>query len=358
MKLFKNKVGRPLGKENKIKKIKRNIIIVLYMILFIFIIFLLKVNFNKLNGNVTTEYLYVKGDSILRSAPKKTPLSTISTIKGTKVIHNENKDTKNYYYVTIDPNLEENKGFYLKEFSGYILKSRLTKNKVLHNSNRNLHVRDKTYVIRNAMLLYKYNNKNGSKFSFGYSFDGDKRKTGYDFIVNNKKRNGKYYFDCSSFVSTVYKATFDLNFEIQNGESVYKTYNFYDEVKGHKIGDETKHFYIVDMVTKNTSRKKLKTYYLQSGDLILGMNKYSVRASGNTNHVMLYIGDGKIIHSSGKTSEKIRYSNLTNNYVTVGSKYNYSQKIYILRIKENINKKLNKLEINDSRNGFNIYNIK
>ncbi len=354
MGIFKNKVGRPLGKENKIKKIKRNLIVTLYIILAVCTIMLFKTNYDFLKGETAStkvSYRYVKNDSTLRKKPNNELASSISVVRGTKVRIRSCKKGSDYCRVTIEKSKEENKGFYLSDYTGYILKSRLTKSKVKHSSNNRLSVTSKTRIVRNAYLLYKYNGKNNSNFNFKYNYGSDYRKTGYNFVVYKKTKNsGTYYFDCSALVSTLYKATFNVNFNDGEGKKINRTYQFLNNVKGKEKGDETDYFYIVDKVSakSKSERKKLYTYLLQTGDLILGINKESSSEDGNSNHIMLYVGDARIFHATSTNDSALEFKKLTNKYVKLGeSDSKYTKEIYILRPK--VNEKLYKLNINKNK---------
>lgn len=353
---------------------KKGIFKCLYVVLISVVIGLFMV-FNSLLSSVNLdnvkassydgEEFYVKADSLLKTSPKKIPSSIITVIKGTKVTHiPSSKDTKSYYYVTIHSSKKENEKFYIKDYSGYILKKRLTKNVTSHSSNRNLRVSDKTYVTRNALLLYKVNKYYLSRYNkniFQYSSKDALRDKGYNLVLNEKNINSnkQYYFDCSSLVSTIYKVTFDIDF-LTTKNKLYRTYDFYNIVKSGKEKTTKGMFYIVDKVTINSDRKKLYTSRLQAGDLILGINKTSISDTSSTsyNHIMLYVGDQTAIDSSGRNNEKIRYINLTKKYTTVSKSndYRFSKEIYVLRLSKNArkNKDVMKLSINNNYDKFSI----
>ncbi len=114
----------------------------------------------------------------------------------------------------------------------------------------------------------------------------------------------KLYLDCSSFVNAVYYYTFGSNL-LGGGKSV-TTANINKEMAEQPVGADRELMYYItgaelQRIKTNSSRaseliKEIKAA-LRPGDVI---NYY--RAS--TGHVILYLGGGKIIHSTGTANAK------------------------------------------------------
>ena len=117
--------------------------------------------------------------------------------------------------------------------------------------------------------------------------DDLKRKGGFF----NKKYDDKFYFDCSSFCSCILNRTFDFPPYDENNENDIKVWSTHDFLENIQKSDSL--FNIIESV--NAQGKCLNLKKLQIGDLILGRASY---INGGVNHIMLYGGEGNIIHAT------------------------------------------------------------
>ena len=106
----------------------------------------------------------------------------------------------------------------------------------------------------------------------------------------DKLYDEKYYFDCSSFVSTILNRVFDFppGFpKSENGEIiVWATIHYVDNIK-----KPDSVFDIIQSIDK--PGEKLDLSKLEIGDIILGTSKKLVNG---INHILFYIGEGYIVH--------------------------------------------------------------
>lgn len=96
-------------------------------------------------------------------------------------------------------------------------------------------------------------------------------------------------------------------------------------------------FYATQEISKNGSR--LKTGYMQIGDSIVGTSKKTKSNPKPVPHIMLYIGDGTIFHSTlsdGRSGPSTDYVTKANGkYIKFGNFKRFNNIIKVLRIKNN-----------------------
>ena len=114
------------------------------------------------------------------------------------------------------------------------------------------------------------------------------QKRTYGFL--NKKYDNKYYFDCSSFCFTILSRTFNFPPKEENKDKtnikIWSTHSFLENIQ--------KNDSIFDVVeTINIQGQSLDLKKLQIGDFILGQ---ATNINEGINHIMLYVGEGNIIH--------------------------------------------------------------
>lgn len=326
-----------------------------------------------LNDVRSSDVAYINRDSILRNKYSKSYSSdslkhdgiNVALPKGTAVEITEYPN-EDYYKVTV---LCDGY-FFLRNYEGYVIKSSVKKTNtpIPHDSDRTLSVADKTAVIKNAYNMYK----GGKKIRFVYPSKGSdgklkNRSAGYNLVLTNSKpnnistKNGKkqYPIDCSGFVSTVLETTFYINMKTSK-KKVYSTWDFMRQssetpeyvASSDSNKDTSKKFYIVDKVVKGKERKSLYTDKIQIGDMVVGKKP----EISNPNHIMLYIGDGLIMHSTASvkpTGIHINYLKRTKDgvedyYIKLGQKRRFTEEISIIRIKKQLPKGRRRIYINDS----------
>jgi len=301
----------------------------------------------------------------------------IAVLKGTEIKeYTEIKDAKgrvHYYKVKIEADGVN----YLSDFEGYILATNLSDKKIKMDSkkDRSLLVNEKTTFVKNALNVMKAGDDESDSIVFKYPTTGaiakelgmttaevkelkknnnavfqDKksqlRKTGYEFVIKNKKFTtqntslGKniYYFSCTSFANTLYAGTFRINPTKDDG-TYYLLGAYLTDAK------KKKQFYNVRTIT--TAGEKLYTSQIQIGDAVIGLHNAKADGTTREGHIMVYIGDGLVIHSTSSevgvaaddtySSVHINYLNSningTKNYYSVlGEDRAYEKSLSVIRI--------------------------
>ena len=222
------------------------------------------------------QILYPKSDSLLLEDANSSSNIIIVINKGIKLEYQgetkQNDEGEEYDKVKILKNK-----LYKKEYVGFIHRIQLSDN-VFNEERDSISINSKTKIIKEAINILK------SKT--GFSMDQLKRK---DWFFN-KKCDGILYFDCSSFCSCILNRTFDFPPHKENDDKndvkVWSTHDFFENIQ-----KSDSNFKIVDLVNLQGACLNLKK--LQIGDLILGRASY---INGGVNHIMLYAGEGNIIH--------------------------------------------------------------
>lgn len=352
-------------------------------------------------------YMYTKRDAILRNgytnADDYGPSSIlkdgvrIAVIKGTKV-KVLGKVNDRYYKVVV----EADNYYYLKDRTGYIIAKSLTSDKVDKDpaSERGLSVSDKTALLKNVMTLLQASELSDGNINILYptpaAVGGEKQNTktiegkdvlrtaGYNFVTNGTPfksirtlNNGhNYYLSCSAFVGAIYNGTFGIDVTKPNGALYWST-----AYQGYGTTD-AKLFRVVKS-TKTAGKKLAERSEMQIGDSISGtINKDAKPSNSNyryaqkSGHIMLYIGDSIIAHSTVKgltLSYADRQKNKVSNYylvpgtrTTINNSTNanveyghrFDKAIYLVRINEGVKKERNRIMISENKKKFDIVSIK
>ena len=284
-----------------------------------------------MENNKISTYI-VKKDAILRIEPSflskfitvLVPKTQLEYLNETK----EEKDGENYDKVkTIK------KDNYPNELTGWVLHKEITEYKP------SLSIKTKNNLL--TTIFHYLNSKTA------YSMEIPKRNGGFF----DKPNEGKLYFDCSSFVTTVLNRNFKFPPPEPKGEDggivVWATIHFFENIK-----KPDSVFNIIQKIDKPGQRLDLSQ--LEAGDIILGHSKVLV---GGTNHILFYIGDGYLVHCTkghflGKKENEFRDGVVkeianTNYYTEIETPENIEKKnitkrfddeIYVIRYKEEINK--------------------
>lgn len=201
----------------------------------------------------------------------------------------------------------------------------------------------------------RISDKGFSLFAYGqvpgrkYGFVGKLYDVTWDFKGIYKVNEPKWVFDCSSFTSYIYYHLFGLvltteelnevdsysglklmnptmNLNQKSGNTPYHVIKYVEDA------ENSKHFYFISE-NKNKKIKNFNFNILKPGDLIIIIGD-------DSNHIVLYLGDGKIAHAS--TSE-IKKPNLGMNIANLIDKYG-NKTASVIRLKNGIidpNKKAN-----------------
>ena len=220
------------------------------------------------------------------------------------------------------------KNIYPNDYTGWILHKQIKK----YKPSLSLESKNKILSKLNEYLNLKT----------AYSMEIPKRNGGfYDTLYEEK-----YYFDCSSFVTTILNRVFKFTPLKPNTNEivVWATMNYFENIQ-----KEDSLFDIIQKVEK--PGEKLDLNNLEIGDIILGR---AIKLTKGINHIMFYVGEGYIVHCTrgnflGKEENEYRdgvvKEKLTANYYTeIETQENiekgnitkrFDDKIYVIRFKEN-----------------------
>lgn len=275
----------------------------------------------------------VISDSILREEPSLTSIIlTVVSPKAKLEYMNESKEDSNGEKYNKMKLIKSSN--FPKEITGWILYKQL-----------NIYIPSLSIETKNKLLktIYHYLSLNTA-----YSMEFPQRNGGYfETLYDNK-----YYFDCSSFISTILNRVFN-NFpppepKGENGEIiVWATIHYFENI--NKENKENSLFYIIQRINKE--KEKLNLDNLEIGDIIIGRAK---KLTSGINHIMIYIGEGYIAHCTrgnflGKKENEYRdgvvKEKLTDNYYTeIEAQENiekgnitkrFDDEICVIRYKEN-----------------------
>ena len=285
-----------------------------------------------MDKNKTVSYI-VKYDSILREEPTLSSKCLTVLLPKTKLEYlNESKeenDGEKYDKVKIIKN--DN---YQNESIGWILHKQI----IEYKPSLSIETKNKLLETINFYLNTKT----------AYSMEIPERNGGFF----NKPNEGKLYFDCSSFVTTVLNRNFNFPPPYPKGEDgevvVWATIHYFENIK-----KPDSVFDIIQKIDKPGQRLDLNQ--LEVGDIILGHSKVLV---GGINHILFYVGDGYIVHCTkgnflGKTENEFRDGVVkeiisTNFYTEIETPENieknnitkrFDDLIYVIRFKEDNNKR-------------------
>ena len=266
-------------------------------------------------------------DSILRqdSAINSNLITVILKDNQVKLMEEltEEKDGEKYAKVFLPKN-----NIYPNDYTGWILHKQIKK----YKPSLSLESKNKILSKLNEYLNLKT----------AYSMEIPKRNGGfYDTLYEEK-----YYFDCSSFVTTILNRVFKFTPLKPNTNEivVWATMNYFENIQ-----KEDSLFDIIQKVEK--PGEKLDLNNLEIGDIILGR---AIKLTKGINHIMFYVGEGYIVHCTrgnflGKEENEYRdgvvKEKLTANYYTeIETQENiekgnvtkrFDDKIYVIRFKEN-----------------------
>ena len=268
-----------------------------------------------------------KSDSILRQDPAINSNLITVILKDTQVKLmeelTEEKDGEKYAKVFLPKN-----NIYPNDYTGWILHKQIKE----YKPSLSLESKNKILSKLNEYLNLKT----------AYSMEIPKRNGGfYDTLYEEK-----YYFDCSSFVTTILNRVFKFTPLKPNTNEivVWATMHYFENIQ--KVDSL---FDIIQKVEK--PGEKLDLNNLEIGDIILGR---AIKLTKGINHIMFYVGEGYIVHCTrgnflGKEENEYRdgvvKEKLTANYYTeIETQENiekgnitkrFDDKIYVIRFKEN-----------------------
>ena len=268
-----------------------------------------------------------KSDSILRQDPAINSNLITVILKDTQVKLmeelTEEKDGEKYAKVFLPKN-----NIYPNDYTGWILHKQIKE----YKPSLSLESKNKILSKLNEYLNLKT----------AYSMEIPKRNGGfYDTLYEEK-----YYFDCSSFVTTILNRVFKFTPLKPNTNEivVWATMNYFENIQ-----KEDSLFDIIQKVEK--PGEKLDLDNLEIGDIILGR---AIKLTKGINHIMFYVGEGYIVHCTrgnflGKEENEYRdgvvKEKLTANYYTeIETQENiekgnitkrFDDKIYLIKFKEN-----------------------
>ena len=274
----------------------------------------------------------VNYDSILREEPSLSSKCLTVLIPKTKLeylnVSKEEKEGEKYVKVKIMKNNN-----YPNEIIGWILYKQI----IEYKPSLSIETKNKLLETINFYLNSKT----------AYSMEIPERNGGFF----NKPNEGKLYFDCSSFVTTVLNKNFNFPPPYPKGEDgevvVWATCHYFENIR--------KPDSVFDIIQKiDKPGQRLDINQLEIGDIILGHSKVLV---GGINHILFYVGDGYIVHCTkgnflGKKENEFRDGVVkeiinTNYYIEIEMPENIEKKnitkrfddeIYVIRYKEDNNK--------------------
>ena len=269
----------------------------------------------------------VNFESILREEPSLSSKFITILLPNTQfqIIeeYSEEKKDEKYSKIKIIKN-----NIYPQEYQGWILCNQIKE----YKPSLSLETKNKLLTKINEYLNLKT----------AYSMDFPQRNGGFF----DKLYDEKYYFDCSSFVTTILNRIF--KFPPPNPESseiiVWATMHYFENIQ-----KENSLFDIIQKIDK--PGEKLDLNNLEIGDIILGRAK---KLTDGINHILFYVGEGYIVHCTrgnflGKKENEYRNGvvkeKMTANYYTeIETPENiekgnitkrFDDKIYVIRYKEN-----------------------
>ena len=269
----------------------------------------------------------VNSESILREEPSLSSKFITVLLPNTQfeIIEESSEEKKDEKYSKIKI-IKNN--IYPQEYQGWILYNQIKE----YKPSLSLETKNKLLTKINEYLNLKT----------AYSMDFPQRNGGFF----DKLYDEKYYFDCSSFVTTILNRIF--KFPPPNPESseitVWATMHYFENIQ-----KENSLFDVIQKIDK--PGEKLDLNNLEIGDIILGRAK---KLTDGINHILFYVGEGYIVHCTrgnflGKKENEYRNGvvkeKMTANYYTeIETPENiekgnitkrFDDKIYVIRYKEN-----------------------
>lgn len=288
--------------------------------------------------------MFIKRETILRKYPKFNS-EIIDILK----VNNEIDEIE-----TILNNLEDEE--YVKvrfnDIEGYIISSSLSDNKInIKNKGNSISKENKIKILLEIKKILNQNTSYSAKLNNKYYENGKTRGNGYYNIPYYEKTSGNKYFsyDCSSFCSTIINRVFGKNMarndngktkiEIRDNEYYPNLWTTKDFLENALLedSDSKKFFTIIEHA------KKIEEYIniskMEIGDLIVGIIDFENEKHNKNiimNHIMIYIGDGYIVHASYTNGQvifnKVLKFKISNDfYIKIGFDKRFDKEIALIR---------------------------
>ncbi len=288
--------------------------------------------------------MFIKRETILRKFPKFNS-EIIDILK----VNNEIDEIE-----TILNNLEDEE--YVKvrfnDIEGYIISSSLSDNKInIKNKGNSISKENKIKILLEIKKILNQNTSYSAKLNNKYYVNGKTRGNGYYNIPYYEKTSGNKYFsyDCSSFCSTIINRVFGKNMarndngktkiEIRDNEYYPNLWTTKDFLENALLedSDSKKFFTIIEHA------KKIEEYIniskMEIGDLIVGIIDFENEKHNKNiimNHIMIYIGDGYIVHASYTNGQvifnKVLKFKISNDfYIKIGFDKRFDKEIALIR---------------------------
>ena len=250
-----------------------------------------------------------------------------------------------------------------KESYGYVIKSSLSdeKIKLIENINekdndykkiKDVSKQGKIKMINEAIRILNQNNSYSAKLDYKFYKSGKTRLNGYFNIPYYEKDEDdniqEYYsYDCSAFCDTILNRVFKENMvrdglnkiEVKKGvfkPNIWVTRDYYANafLEDDAIKKKIK---VVQFVDK--FGEKIDISKMQIGDFIIGIiDKENENHNPNIhmNHIMMYFGDGYIVHASYTNGKeifnKVLLTKLVNDfYLKIGFENRFDKSIMVAR---------------------------
>ncbi len=250
-----------------------------------------------------------------------------------------------------------------KESYGYVIKSSLSdeKIKLIENINekdndykkiKDVSKQGKIKMINEAIRILNQNNSYSAKLDYKFYESGKTRLNGYFNIPYYEKDEDdniqEYYsYDCSAFCNTILNRVFKENMvreglskiEVKKGlfkPNIWVTRDYYANafLEDDAIKKKIK---VVQFVDK--FGEKIDISKMQIGDFIIGIiDKENENHNPNIhmNHIMMYFGDGYIVHASYTNGKeifnKVLLTKLVNDfYLKIGFENRFDKSIMVAR---------------------------
>lgn len=227
------------------------------------------------------DILYTKSDTILRDNSNSSANILAVLIKSTPLKNLGEVSTKGDGTTYLKVQIIKSKT-YPQETQGWVLKRQISEGEV-KGQEQSITPDQKNLVLKEAYGLLNCKTC--------YSLENSCRKKGFLGI----KEKDKLTFDCSSFCSTVLYKVFNIpccgQYKNKKGSTEEKTFIWGTRSFLSDIGKKKSHFKVIQFI--NTPGDKININNLQVGDIILGTSE---KSHNGINHIMLFVGEGYIIH--------------------------------------------------------------
>ncbi len=166
------------------------------------------------------------------------------------------------------------------------------------------HIPEILAAVARAYFNQSYESRTDSSVKPQTQYDQYNYRRNFNATPEDATSQRALYLDCSSFVNSVYYFTFARNL-LEVGKSV-STKNINADMKTREAGPDKELLYYItgdELAAYKANAADAAAFWnevksvLQPGDVI---NYYRA----DTGHVIMYLGDGKIIHSTGSANAK------------------------------------------------------